>query len=326
MHRVQIPEALIDEIKDLWVKLQRFLVILDQLKDGAAHEIRQKFSHVWIVVTFHCATHCVQFQRLSQARQEFLKSCIATHRELFSLQLLVNVGVNEVLHDLWVDDLTRYLRLLSLTLAGGLLGFGASRFLRRLRLGSIAATSSSLNWSVELRVVLSDTVEHDHKLTEPATKSRDNWLAILGPAVDFSDLLLEDLFDGRRLIYILLFDLLAKSSNLFSLLLCCLLILLAQPLGNLVLLCFLLSCSSIFDLICVCLHCLRVYIRLLSHEVTNERVGVRVMGAHLLDKFLCLCHQPWHDISFHNILSEAILEVTHVTKVSERTHFHVAHE
>ena len=75
-----------------------------------------------------------------------------------------------------------------------------------MRFGSGSTTSSSLDRSIKLRVILGNTITDDHELTEETANSCDNRLAILRPTINLSDFLLKNLLDWGDLVYILLFD------------------------------------------------------------------------------------------------------------------------
>ena len=84
-YRVQIPEALVDEIKDFGVHFKSLLVILDQAQDRTAQKVAQKGPHSWIVLALHIASHLVQLQGLRQGVEEQFEASICLHSEFLSL-------------------------------------------------------------------------------------------------------------------------------------------------------------------------------------------------------------------------------------------------
>lgn len=110
MQGVEIPETFIDKIKDFRVHLKSLHIILDDAEDGTSKEVREKFSKL-IVFFIRNSSHLIEGNRLWKGSQILLKTCIDLHSELFSLHLLSNVRVDEVLDDIRVQDLARDLRL-----------------------------------------------------------------------------------------------------------------------------------------------------------------------------------------------------------------------
>ena len=110
MQGVEIPETVIDKIKDFRVHLKSLHVILDDAEDGTSQEVREEFSKL-IVFFIRNSSHLIEGNRLWKVGQILLETCIDLHRELLSLHLLSNVRVDEVLDDIRVQDLARDLRL-----------------------------------------------------------------------------------------------------------------------------------------------------------------------------------------------------------------------
>lgn len=99
-------------------------------------------------------------------------------------------------------------------------------------------------------------------------------LSVLIPTINFSNLLLEDLINGRGLVDELFFDLFPKTGDFFGLLPCLFVRLASKFVCDFVLLSFLFGCSSRLDALRVRLYLLRVHVGLRLNEVSNERVGV----------------------------------------------------
>ena len=64
LNRVNVPEALVDQIEDFGVELERLLVVLHQPQDWTAHKVAQQLPHVGVVVALHTASHLVKFEWL----------------------------------------------------------------------------------------------------------------------------------------------------------------------------------------------------------------------------------------------------------------------
>ena len=136
----------------------------------------------------------------------------------------------------------------------------------------------------------------------------------------------EDLINRCNLVNVLLLDLLTQTCNLLLLLLRRFVLLLSEPLSDLVFFSLLLGRPSSLNLISIGLHLILVNISLLHHVVADQSVWIGTVRAHLTHELCCLLEQPWHHISFHNILIKSVSEMTDITKKSERIDLDIFHE
>jgi hypothetical protein len=81
---VQIPEAFVDQVKDVFVKSKRLLVLSEKLKARVANVLGEKGTKLAVVGLFHCA-HFVQVQGRWQRVDEALKSVIDDQLDAFGL-------------------------------------------------------------------------------------------------------------------------------------------------------------------------------------------------------------------------------------------------
>jgi len=94
---VQVPETFVDQIKHVRIQAQFFLVVFDQLKNGASQVTRHNFSEVCIVRLLHSA-HLVEVKWQRQPIQEFLELWCHVHPQFLNLKFVQNVIVDKALN------------------------------------------------------------------------------------------------------------------------------------------------------------------------------------------------------------------------------------
>ena len=169
-----------------------------------------------------------------------------------------------------------------------------------------------LNWSVELRIVLGDSVEHDHELTENTTQHTDDRFAFLAPTVSISDLLLQYLIDGLDPSHEFRLNLLAKRSNCRSFALGSPGFLAGLPRLNLILLGLFLSIAFRLNTFGIGFDCLAMRVLCFCHIVPNQGLRVVVVRVHLSYIATRRVKQPRQNILLQDLLLEAITEHAYV--------------
>lgn len=272
----------------------------------------------------HCA-HLVQLERIGESVEEFLVAAIYTERELFRFLLLKDVSVDECLNDLGIEDFTRRFR--NTTLASGARARRFSVVLQRLlRLWSAHLTAACFDWPVKLRVELGNCVQYEHQLAEEAAQHRHAGMILSRPAIDLSEILLQDILNWSSLVDELFFNLLFKASDFFSPALCLSLLLAAHFLTDLVLTLLLFCFATLLDTISVRLNCVHVRPLSLFYVVSNQRCRVLVVRVHLHDKLLRLLQEPGHDVALEDRLFESVAEEANVTQELKRIDLHATCE
>jgi len=153
----------------------------------------------------------------------------------------------------------------------------------------------SLHGPIKLRVVLGNSVERDHQLTEESTKNTDDRFSFLAPAISISKFLLEDLINWCNFVDKLCLNIRTEMGNFcsptlsgtrfFTILFCI----------NLVLVCLKLCLTTCLDSISIGFNCTSVCIFGLSHVVSDQNSRIVSMSVNLIDKQSCICMKPWHD-------------------------------